>query len=56
MKFNTHISEKVAKANRNLGLIFKTFTYMNKEMFLTLFKSLVRPHLEYASVGLVTIL
>ncbi len=50
LKFNQHISEKISKANRNLGLIFKTFTYMDREMFLTLYKVLVRPHIEYATV------
>ena len=33
-----------------LGLIKRTFTYMDKEMFLPLFKTLIRPHLEYATV------
>ena len=47
MLFNEHINTKVNLANRNLGLIAKNFTYMNKEMFLHLYKSLVRPHLEY---------
>ncbi len=50
MNFNMHINDKVKKANRNVGLIFKTFTFMNIKMFLTLYKSIVRPHLEYASV------
>ena len=36
-------------ANRNLGIIFRTFTYIDQEMFLNLHKSLVRPHLEYAT-------
>ena len=49
LKFSMHISEKVKKANRNLGLICKTFTYMDRSMFLSLYKALVRPHLEYAS-------
>ena len=50
LKFTDHINNKVNKANRNVGLIFRTFTYiMNKEMFLNLYKSIVRPHLEYAS-------
>ena len=48
LNFSEHIKTKVNKANRNFGIIFRTFTYMDKEMFLNLYKSLVRPHLEYA--------
>ena len=49
LKFHTHITSKIKIANRNLGIIFRTFTYMDKTIFLHLYKSLVRPHLEYAS-------
>ena len=49
LSFGEHISSKISIANRNLGLIFRTFTYMDKDMFLNLFKSLVRPYLEYAT-------
>ena len=49
LKFRDHINKKVSIANRNLGIIFRTFTYIDKEMFLNLFKSMVRPHLEYGS-------
>ena len=49
LKFSEHINSKIKIANRNLGLIFRTFTYLDKEMFLNLFKSVVRPHLEYDS-------
>ena len=48
--FNKHIHLKVNIANRNLGLNAKSFTYLDKEMFLQLYKALGRPHLEYASV------
>ena len=48
LNFSEHISSKINKANRNLGLIFRTFTYMDKEMFLNLYKSIIRPHVEYA--------
>ena len=48
LNFSDHISTKVSKVNRNLGIIFRTFTYMDKEMFLNLYKSIVRLHLEYA--------
>lgn len=47
--FREHMSTKVATANKVLGLIFRTFTYMDQDMFVSLYKSLVRPHLEYAT-------
>ena len=47
LKWTTHIADAVKKANRMVGLIKHTFTYMNKEMFLVLYKTLVRPLLEY---------
>ena len=46
--FRYHISKKAALTNRNLGLIYRNFTNNDKVMFL-LYKSLVRPHLEYAT-------
>ena len=49
LKFTEHINSKVNKANRNVGLIFRTFTFMDKDMFLNLYKSVTRPHLEYVS-------
>ena len=47
--FREHMTSKIKIANMNLALIFRSFTYMDKEMFLQLYKSIVRPHLEYAS-------
>ena len=49
LSFGEHISSTISIANRNLGPIFRTFTYNDKYMFLNLFKSLVCPHLEYAT-------
>ena len=48
LNFSKHISTKVSEANQNLGIIFRTFTYMDTDMFLNLYKSIVRPHIEYA--------
>ena len=48
LNFSEDINSKINKANRNLGLIFRTFTYMDKKMFLNLYKSIVHPHVEYA--------
>ena len=49
LTFTEHISTKVTRANQIVGLILRTFTFMDREMFLNLFKSLVRPHLEYTT-------
>ena len=48
LKFETHINTKVATANKIMGIIRRSFTYLDSTIFSRLFKSLVRPHLEYA--------
>ena len=50
LNFQQHINIQVKRANKKLGIINRTFNYMDKERFLVLYKSLVRPHLEYGSV------
>ena len=49
LNFKKHISLATAKANRIMAIIFKTFDYMDETMFIQLYKSLVRPHLEYGA-------
>ncbi|XP_057294603.1 uncharacterized protein LOC130623128 [Hydractinia symbiolongicarpus] len=49
LTFSDHISSKVKKANQIMGLIRRTFDYMDNENFVLLFTSLVRPHIEYAN-------
>ena len=49
LKFQHHIHNQTKKANQKLGMIKRSFGYIDKEMFLSLFKSIVRPHLEYGS-------
>ena len=50
LKFSKHIETQVAKANRILGQIRRSFNFMDIETMRLLFTSLVRPHLEYANV------
>ena len=50
LKFYEHISLKVKKANQAIGMIRNTFTCMDPDIFIPLYKSYVLPHLEYASV------
>ena len=51
LKFTQHIESQVKKANRLLGLIRRSFTFMDKECMKQLFTSLVRPHLEFGNVA-----
>ena len=49
LSFWDHIQLKINKAYSILGLIKRNFIYMDKNTFINLHKSLVRPHLEYAN-------
>lgn len=49
LKFDTHINNKVTKANNILGAIRRGFSYLDETTLLQLYTSLVRPHLEYAN-------
>ena len=48
--FDVHIQSCVNKANKMIGIIKRTFTFLDKEIFSNLDKALVRPHLEYGNV------
>ena len=50
LNFNKHIEVKINKANRMPGIIRSTFRYMDSALFKILYKTLVRPHVEYASI------
>lgn len=47
--FEQHMNEKTNKVNRSMGLIRWTFTLLDEEILLLLYKALVRPHLEYVN-------
>jgi hypothetical protein len=48
LKFDEHIATKVKKANTIVGLIRRSFSHLDANLFKILFASYVRPHLEYA--------
>ena len=50
LKFRAHVGTVVSKANQMLGMIKRSFDNMGEFGFLTLYKSLFRPHLEYGNV------
>ena len=49
LSFTDHISEITSKANQRIGLIRRNFKYIDKRIFLILYKSLIRPVLEYCN-------
>ena len=49
LNFDRHINNVIAKANKMLGIIRRSFTYLDNEVITCLYKSHVRPHLEYAN-------
>ena len=49
ISFSTHIQNQINKTNSIMGLIRRTYTYLDEQSFKYLFQVLVRPHLEYAA-------
>ena len=49
LKFSQHIQENITKANQRIGLIRRNFKYLNRTTLLMVYKTLVRPILEYCS-------
>lgn len=48
LKCGRQVAEAAKKANRILGVINRSIIHKDKKIILQLYKSLVRPHLEYA--------
>ena len=44
LKFDRHIGNAIAKANRMLGIIKRSFTFRDKDTLTRLYKTLVCPH------------
>ena len=47
LTFQTHCSNMVSNASRNLAIIRRTFQHLDEETLIPLYKTLVRSHLEY---------
>ena len=50
LNFNHHINEKIAKANKGVGLIGKLAHVLPRQSLITIYKSLIRPHLDYGDI------
>jgi len=49
LTFKDHMAQKINKAYSILGIIKRNFMHMDESSFILLYKSMVRPHLEYAN-------
>ena len=50
LTFNQHIKEKINKANYGILMIRKLHRYLPRNALVNIFKSFVRPHLEYCDI------
>ena len=50
LNFNHHINEKIAKANKGIGRIRKLVQVLPKQSLITIYKSFIRPHLDYSDI------
>ena len=48
LKFNDHIESKITKCNKIIGLMKKLSLTLSRKCSLTIYKSFVRPNLDYA--------
>ena len=50
LSFKEHVMQATSKANKIVGIIRRSFDYLDNKTFVLLFKSLVRPIIEYGNV------
>ena len=50
LKFSSHVEQAVKKANQMLGIIKRSFEYIDCDVLKQLYVAIVRPHLEYGNV------
>ena len=50
LNFNTHTDQKIKKFNKMIGLIRQLSVNRPRNALLTIYKSFVRPHLDYGDI------
>ena len=50
LKYHVHTTSATKKANQVLGIIKKAYVTRDANTITTLYKSMVRPHLEYGNI------
>ena len=50
LNFNPHVKEKITKTNKGIGVIRKLAHVLPRESLITIYKSFVRPHIDYGDI------
>ena len=50
LNFNDHVDQKIKKCNRIISLISRLSINLSRNALLTIYKSFVRPHLDYGDI------
>ena len=50
MSYSKHIDDKIGKANQGIGVIKRLYNYLPRKALLQIYKSFIRPHLDYCDV------
>ena len=50
LNFSTHIDKAINTAKRVLSMSKRAFKYLDKDSIITIYKALIRPHLEYGNI------
>ena len=50
LNFSQHINIKISKANKGIGIIKRLSHILPRKSLLTIYKSFIRPHLDYCDV------
>lgn len=50
LSFDPHIQRVISKGNQMIGIVKRSFSFLDNDTFLKLYKAFVRPHVEYANV------
>ena len=50
LNFKCHLSEKISKANKGIGIIKRLYYFLPIATLVNIYKRFVRPHLDYGDV------
>ena len=50
LNFKCHLSEKISKANKGIGIIKRLYNFLPRATPVNIYKTFVRPHLDYGGI------